>query len=284
MAALVLSGCARPGGVDGKLTDDWAAISEPVSFTPAVGACHPRFVDVGYLSSYQPVDCGQKHDAETLYVGTFTGADAERDTTPPDGSPGMRAAHAQCNQKVNALVGGDWRTGRLTLALVPPSDFAWSGGARWFRCDVGEIDSLDNEDVVARTGSLKGVLTGSASLAYGCFVPKLLKDDIDEMQPVPCTTKHTSEFAGIWNAPDITYEALKADESRIEKGCRGVIATFAKVPNDGELKYRSGWIVYYPGAGDWTAGNRGLKCFLWLDSRSLTRSMKGAGPKALPVN
>lgn len=284
MAALVLSGCGRPGGVDGDLTDDWAAIGKPVGFTPAAGACHPRFVDIGYLSSYQPVDCGQQHDAETLYVGTFGGADADRATPPPDGSPGLRAARTECDQKVDELVGGDWRGGRLTMSLVPPSSYAWSGGARWFRCDVGEIDGLDNPEVVSRTSSLKGALTGPSGLAYGCFTPKVVKADINEMQAVSCTAKHNSEFAGIWTAPDVPYEAFLKDDARTEKGCMGVIAAFAKVPNNSDLKYRTGWIFYYPPEADWAAGNRGVQCFLWIDGRSLTRSLKAAGTRALPVS
>ena len=281
MAALVLSGCATPGGVDGNLTDDWAAIGEPVSFTPAVGVCHPRPVDIGYLNSYQPVDCGQEHDVETVYVGTFSGADAERTDPPPEGSPGARAARAECDRKVNEFVGGDWRGGRLSVGVVPPSSFAWSGGARWFRCDLVEIGGLDNPDVVSRQLSLKGAFT---TLAYGCFTPKLAQDDIDEMQPVSCTAKHNSEFAGIWTAPDISYEAFQKDDARTEKGCMGVIAAYTKVPNNSDLKYRTGWIFYYPGEADWAAGNRGVQCFLWIDGRDLTRSLKGAGPSALPIN
>ncbi|MFK3985395.1 septum formation family protein [Micromonospora sp. NPDC050397] len=285
MATLALAGCGLPAGVDGNLTDDWAAIGEPVAVTPVVGACHPRFVDVGYLSSYQPVDCAEQHDAETLYVGTFGGADADRATPPPDGSPSWRAARAECDQKVSEAVGGDWRAGRMTMSLVPPSSYAWSGGARWFRCDVGEIDGLDNRDVVARTGSLKGAMGGSAALAYGCFSPKLDRaGDIDVMQPVSCTAKHNTEFAGIWTVPDVSYQSFLKDEARIERGCLSTIAVFAKVPNNADMKYRTGWIYYYPGEADWNAGNRGVQCFLWLDERQVTRSLKGAGAGALPVD
>ncbi|RKR91699.1 putative regulator of septum formation [Micromonospora pisi] len=285
LTALTLGGCALPAGVDGNLTDDWAAIGEPVAVVPAVGACHPRFVEVGFLSSYQPVECAEQHDAETLYVGTFTGAEADRATPPPDGSPAWRTARAECDTKVNEVVGGDWRAGRLTLSLIPPSNYAWSGGARWFRCDVGEIDGLDNRDVVARTGSLKGAMSGASALAYGCFNPKLDADgEILEMQPVNCTAKHNTEFAGIWNGPDVSYDALLKDKGRIERGCLAAIASFAKVPNNGDMKYRSGWITYYPGEAEWDAGNRGVHCFLWLDKRQVTRSLRGAGSGGLPIN
>ncbi|WP_326559436.1 septum formation family protein [Micromonospora sp. NBC_01796] len=284
MAALVLSGCALPEGVDGDLTDDWATIGAPVSFTPPAGTCHPRPVDVGYLSSYQPVDCGQLHDAETVHVGTFSGADADRTSPPAEGSPSMRAARGECDGKANEFVGGDWRGGRLSVSVVPPSSYAWEGGARWFRCDLVETGGLDNPDVVSRYLSLKGALTTQHGLAYGCFTPKLVKDDIDQMQPVACTAKHNSEFAGIWTAPDVPYDAFRKDDARTEKGCMGVIATFTKVPNNSDLKYRTGWIFYYPSEADWDAGNRGVQCFLWIDGRSLTRSLKGAGPGALPIN
>lgn len=284
VVATALTGCGKPAGVDGELTDDWAALGEPTVFVPAAGTCHPRFQEIGFLSTYQPIDCAQTHTVETVHLGTFTAADAERTTPPPAGSPSMRAAYRDCDSKTRALLGADWRTARLTLAVVPPSSYAWKGGARWYRCDLSEIDSLDDADLVSRTGSLKGALAGPSPLSYGCFVPKLVKDEIEEMKPVACTKSHRSEFAGIYTARDTTYEVFKKHSERVHKGCVAVIASFAEVPNNSDLRYRAGSIFYYPTEEEWTAGNRGVRCFLWIDDRNLTRSMKGAGTKGLPAN
>jgi hypothetical protein len=284
VAAMALTGCAKPGGVDGNLTDDWAAIGEVKAFVPEAGTCHTHPQDIGFLSVYNPVDCGQPHRVETLHIGTFTGEDASRTTSPPAGSPTLHTAWKECTAKTNELVGGDWRGARLGLAVVLPSPQAWTGGARWFRCDVSETESVDDDSQVSRTGSLKGALSAPSDLALGCFSPKLVNDHVDEMTPVACTAKHRSEFAGVWDAPDTTYDAFDKDDAHVQQGCLGVIAAFAKVPNDGDIRYRVGWISYNPRKEEWDAGDRGVQCFLWLSSRDLTRSLKGAGTKGLPIN
>jgi hypothetical protein len=283
VAALALAGCVNPAGVDGDLTDDWAAFDEPTVFVPVAGTCHPRFQEIGFLSTYQPVDCGDTHTVETVHLGTFPGKDAERSTPPPAGSPGMRAAFRECDKKATGMLGADWRTGRLTLSVVPPSSYAWTGGARWYRCDLSEIESLDNNDLVARTSSLKDALRGPSPLSYGCFAPKLVDDEVEEMKAVVCSKPHRSEFAGIYTAPDVSYDAFEKSDERVRKGCLAVIASFAKVPNDGDLRYRTGWISYYPREDEWKAGDRGVHCFLWIGDRNLTRSLKRAGTKGLPI-
>jgi hypothetical protein len=283
IATLALAGCSRPAGVDGNLTDDWAPVGEPKVFVPKAATCHPRFQEIGYLNAYQPVDCRQPHQTETAYVGSFHGPDAERTTPPPAGSSVMRAAYRDCDKQVNNFVGADWRTGRLAMIIVPPSSYGWTGGARWYRCDVVEIDSLDNTDFVDRTGSLKGALVGRSALAHGCFTPKVSNEDVRAMVPVACTKPHRSEFVGVYTASDMAYAIFDTDADRIHRGCYALIARFSDVPNDGNLDKRVGSIYYYPSASEWKAGNRGVQCFLWMEDRDLTRSLKGAGTKGLPL-
>ncbi|MEU4774394.1 septum formation family protein [Micromonospora sp. NPDC023644] len=283
VAALALAGCGAPAGTDRDLTDDWPAPAAPQAFVPAAGVCHAAVQDVGYLTAYHPLDCALSHRTETVHVGTLTGAAADRATPPPAGSAGMRVARAECDTKVGEVVGGDWRSGRLGLSVVLPSPQAWGGGARWFRCDLSEQTSLDEASPKARTGSLKGALTGAAPLAHRCFNPKVRADDVREMVPVPCTSRHRAEFVGVWQAPDTTYDAFRRDNLKVHRACRTLIAKFARVPDNGDLQYRAGSIYYHPFEQEWRNGNRGVQCFLWVSDRSLTRSMKGAGTKGLPV-
>lgn len=281
--ALVVAGCGNPAGVDGELTDDWAAIPEPVTFVPESDTCHPRLERVGSLLAYQPVDCAKPHIAETLHLGTVTGADAHRDTPPLPGSPGRRAVRADCEKRVNERLGGDWRTARLGLSVVLPSASGWRGGARWYRCDVHEARSVEDNTPVRRSGSLRDVLRTPSELALGCFRPKIVDGSLEGMEAVPCTARHRSEFAGIWTAPDLSYEEFVKDDERAHRGCRGVIARYTGIPNDGNLRYRVGSIYYYPNEEDWRDGHRGVQCFLWMDDRDLTRSMKGAGIRSFPI-
>ncbi|MFE9657054.1 septum formation family protein [Micromonospora sp. NPDC006431] len=281
--ALALAGCGAPAGVDRDLTDDWPAAPAAKAFLPEAGVCHPTIQDIGYLSGYNPVDCTASHRSETLHVGTLTGPDADRGAPPRAGSTGMRTAHAECDGRVSKAVGADWRSGRLQLSVVFPSPSAWAGGARWFRCDLSEVASLDDRSVTARSASLRGALAPGSPLTLGCYNPKLKKDDIEQMQPVACTAKHHAEFVGVYQFPDITYAEFKRTSLRAHKACQGLIAKYVKVPNNSDMQYRSGTIIYHPFDEEWTNGDRGVQCFLWVSDRTLTKSLKGAGSKALPV-
>lgn len=284
--ALALAGCGNPAGVDGDLIDDWAAVSDPKPFVPPAEVCHSGdYADVAYLSSFNPVDCAASHRLETVYVGAFTGAAATAPKPPAKGSPEIRAAYAECDAKAKEFVGADWRTARLWLGVVLPSPQAWSGGSRWFRCDITEVTNVeDNGDTTSRTGSVKGALKAASPLSLGCYEVKLARDSsIDTMPAVPCDKDHNSEFAGVYMAPEGAYPSKSADWDKLHNECRKVIAKFAGVPSDGDLKYRTG-VVSLPGnADEWASGNRGVRCYLWLSERKVNRSLKGAGTSGLPI-
>jgi hypothetical protein len=279
VAALALTGCGNPAGTDGDLTDDWGAFGTPVGFVPKADTCH-EYAGSGFLSSYHPIDCGQPHKAETIYVGTFTGANT---SWPEAESTSMRTMRADCDKRIDAALGGDWRTARLTVMVVPATARAWDGGARWYRCDVGETDKDDANGPITRTGSLKGALKTPSDLNYRCSEPRMAGDDVTSMHPVACAAKHHSEFAGIYTAPNTPYDVFNKDEARTSQGCKSVIAAFAKVPNDSNLQYRTGWIYFSPDETAWAEGERGVQCFVWISDRNLTRSVSGAGNKGLPI-
>ncbi|WP_027660867.1 septum formation family protein [Salinispora fenicalii] len=283
LVALTLAGCATtPPGTDGDLVDDWAPIAAATSFTPESGTCHPTETEVGYRSSYTPVPCDELHVLETLHVGTVTGDDATGSQPPEAGSAGMQTAYATCEQEVNQALGADWRSGRILLSIIWPSPAGWEGGSRWFRCDVREHRSLDNPSAVSRTASLVGALKGDSPLRHACFEPILSDDKIEEMTAVACTEKHHAEFVGLLTAPDTDYAKFQRNEDEISEGCYKLIAEYAGVPRS-DVEYRTGYIYYTPLEEEWLTGNRGIQCYLWVDDRNLTRSMKDAGKAGLPL-
>ncbi|MDG4824478.1 septum formation family protein [Asanoa sp. WMMD1127] len=282
VAALALAGCGgNPAGVDGDLSDDWRPISEPKPFVPAAEVCHSTAVESGYLAAYAPVDCATTHMTETVHVGEVGDAGAK---PPAPGQKPYKTAYGECGAKANAFLGGDWRGARLALTLVLPAPEAWQGGSRWFRCDIAETRSLDDTSMASRDGSLKGALAKPSSLHYGCFTPKISKDIVQEMVAVGCTKTHRSEFVGVYNAPDKAYKTFIDDSETIHKACLNAVATYAKLPKDGNLAFRTGTIYYYPTAAEWDQGNRGVKCFSWDSGRTYTRSIKNGGTSLLPVN
>ncbi|MFY1620826.1 septum formation family protein [Micromonospora sp. WMMD736] len=283
VTTMLLSGCAPARGADGDLTDDWPELRDPRPFTPATDTCLPRITAVVQASTYETVDCARSHLAEAIHVGTFTGPATRAGARPGPGSTALRAARAECDQRARDVLGGDWHTARLTLTLSLPTAPAWTGGARWFRCDLSETDSIDNTRPVNRVGSLRGALIGDSPLTHRCFDPKLIGDNLNYMAPVLCTEPHRAEFVGVYEEKDMSWASFTRAGELAHRRCMALIAAYVAVPNNSELPYRAGSIYYPPSQREWEEGDRGVRCFLWSDDRKLTRSMRGAGPEGLPA-
>jgi hypothetical protein len=281
-ATVALTGCVPPHRADGDLTDDWAALPAPRLFVPATDACLPRLTAVVQAATYETVDCAGSHLAESVHVGTFTGP-AAQGARPEPGSPALRTARAECDQRAREVIGGDWHSARLTLNIALPPVTAWVAGARWFRCDLAETDSIDNTRPINRVGSLRGAMVGDSPLVHRCFDPKLIGDNLNYMAPVLCTEPHRAEFVGVFEERDMSWADFTRAAAQVHRRCMALIAAFAAVPNNADLPYRAGSIFYPPSQREWEEGDRGVRCFLWSDDRKLTRSVRGAGPAGLPV-
>jgi hypothetical protein len=148
-----------------------------------------------------------------------------------------------------------------------------------------ETVGKDDSDYVPRTASIKDALRGSKPLGYACYGVTLKNNSVDKMNPTTCTKGHNAEFAGVYTAPEGEYKTPdRATYDGYHKSCRSVVARWANVPNDGNTVYRYGTIVTPLGRTEWERGNRGVLCHIWLDKKNLTRSLKGAGTGALPIN
>ena len=281
-ATVALGGCVQPHRADGDLIDDWPALPAPRLFVPATDACLPRITAVVQAGTYETVDCARSHLAEAVHVGTLAGATAGG-TRPEPGSPALRTARAECDQRAREAIGGDWHGARLTLNITLPSVTAWLSGARWYRCDLSETDSIDNTRPVNRVGSLRGALVSDNPLVHRCFDPKLIGNNLNYMAPVLCTEPHRAEFVGVYEERDMSWAVFTKSSQQVHRRCMALIAAFADVPNNSDLPYRAGSIFYPPSQREWEEGDRGVRCFLWSDDRRLTRSMRGAGPKGLPA-
>jgi hypothetical protein len=284
---LIVSGCGMPGGVDGDLTNEWAVMESAAGFEPSPGTCHSSaFNPVGSRDTYEEIDCKLQHRTETVYVGTYESPATSADAPPIDGSAGAKAAYRICDQKTTAYLGGQWRTARIWIGVTHPTTAAWSGGARWFRCEALELSTVEDDGgLVQRTGGLQNALAGGASaLMLGCYAVVLDSSGaIGSMPAVACTAKHNAEFVGVWEADNLQYPANDATWAKFHDGCRALIATYANVPNDRDLQFRAG-VVSLPGDDDvWALGDSGVRCYLWLDGAELTSTLKGGGVKSLPI-
>jgi hypothetical protein len=286
-ALVLLAGCGSPGGVDGNLTNAWAPMGAPTGFTPTADTCHlANFAQVAARSTYEVVNCELRHRTETVYVGTYPAPAADADSSPADGSAGAREAYRTCDLKTAEYVGGPWRTARLWIGVTRPTAAAWTGGARWFRCDVLEVSSIEDDGgLVQRVDSLRDALQEAISpLLLTCYAIKLdAGGSIGTMPPSRCTAKHNAEFVGVWNAGTLAYPQQDALWAKFHDGCRKLISSYAGVPDDADLQYRTG-VVSLPGGADvWALGDHGVRCYLWLDGSTLTAPLKAKGVKGLPI-
>ncbi|MFG1609030.1 septum formation family protein [Actinoplanes sp. NPDC049265] len=279
VAALLtaLAGCgSKPAGIDGDLGDDWGQPGQVAPFRPAVHGCFDKMEATAPLAQYAPFDCAERHAAESFYVGDLPRSATNRDKAE-------LVAGAECSKRADGFTGGTWRTGALRLQPVLPGPAGWSSGARWFRCDLGQVEP-GTDKVVSRGGTLKAALTGAAPLMLRCFDPVVDGTNVKQMKPVACDQPHHAEFTGLWDAPEDAALIKLDDDSRMAKGCRTSIAVYAGVPNDGNLQYRAGWLAFAPSSSEWSVGIRAVQCFLWLADEPMRGSYSGAGSGKLPIH
>ncbi|WP_328462997.1 septum formation family protein [Actinoplanes sp. NBC_00393] len=285
---LAAAGCGDGGDIDGDLTNNWGAMAAATGFQPAAETCHlSNFAVSGPRATYEEVDCDVLHRTETVFVGEYKAPAADAAAPPENTSAGARAAYETCDEKTTQYVGGPWRNARLWIGVTHPSPAAWTGGSRWFRCEVVELDSIEDDGaLVQREGSVRNALADpSSDLMLTCYAIDLNKSGaIDTMPAAECTEKHNAEFTGIYEAPEkASYPKGDTAWEEFHDGCRSVVATYVGVPDDDDLQYRTG-VVSLPGNADvWAQGDHGVRCYLWLDGAELTTSLKGKGTKALPV-
>jgi hypothetical protein len=280
-------GCGNPAGGDGDLIDGWAAIGAPTGFTPTAETCHlANFSTFGSRATYEEVDCTLKHRTETVYVGTYPSPAADAMEPPAQASAGAQAAYRTCDAKTDAYVGAPWRTARLWIGVTEPTRAAWTGGAHWYRCEVVVSSSVEDDGgLVKRVGTLRNALKEPESpLLLTCYRVLLDKEgEIGTMPATSCAGRHNAEFVGVWDAGTLAYPETTKQWDKFHDGCRSRIASYVGVPDDADLKFRSG-VISLPGGDDvWALGDRGVRCYLWLAGTTLTASLKGKGSKAMPV-
>ena len=184
VSTLALSACSLPAGIDGNLVNNWSAAPAPTAIVPIAGDCYND--DGSNMLDNPPVTCTSSHALDVAYVGTFTGADAARVTPPATGSPQQRAAYAKCQAPTATFLGADWHSGLLQLTVTLPDEEGWTGGARWFRCDVSVLDYPDG-DTTSYSITLKGSLKTNTAASLQCVVWKDHKTYITDIAKSTCS-------------------------------------------------------------------------------------------------
>jgi hypothetical protein len=277
-SVLALSACSLPPGVDGNLVDDWTSIAAPLPAMPIVGDCYGSS-DSDMLGN-PPVACTSEHVAEVAYIGAFAGADASRVTVPPAGSTTLRSAYAKCQAPVKTFLGADWHSGLLQLDLVIPDAEGWTGGARWFRCDVALLSTPDGETIASNT-SLKGSLAPGKNTAatLQCVLWTDHKTYITDIHKSSCAKPFNGEYAGFFTAPDTSWPSTAKKRSTLTgDGCADVVARYLGFNSvDDENQFDVGSVNMPFDEDRWDGGDRTVRCFAAADTKDgkFTASVKG---------
>lgn len=287
-AVIALGGCAGlPPGVDGDLTNGWPAMAQAKVVVPVAGACYAMLSSGVSAGEDTTTPCATVHDLETAYVGAFTGADAQRSAPPAKSSPALATAYADCARNATAYLGDDFDLGLLDLSVVLPSVPAWTGGARWYRCDIARYRDM-NYHTPGGEGSVKDGLRGDRPLALTCAI---VADDgkvtITDKQAVACSTPHNAEVAGLFTAPDVPWPADQTTRDNMaSKGCEAVVARYLGESGGRVLNPVLGWGWDWFTQSRWELGDRTIRCLVLgykgdsVNGVRFTGSVKGIGMKA----
>jgi Septum formation len=278
MAILGVAGCTpAPGGPDGRLADDWAALPAAQSVRPNAGECHrdPAFEHTSGIS-YDVITCsGQRHYVETVYVGRFTG-EAANLSAPPylrrnDTSANGKAyaeAFAECDREGTRYLGHSWYSLTVYLDVITPTRAAWEGGARWFRCDLYTLDWATGKRR-EMWSSLKDKWNPQACVQIGKTTAPL----------VDCADWHNAEFVGGYAFDDRPAPKTEADWRPLWTKCYPLIAKYLGISLT-QVAERYGAYAYpVYNTAFWPSGARVVRCFLYLGKARTTGSAQGTGTR-----
>jgi predicted small secreted protein len=285
VALALLAGCGTPAGVDKDLTDDWAMLAVPKVPSPPVGACYTTTVsyfatDTTTIFSFKPVDsCTASHASETFYVGDLAGT-AASGTTPPKGVA-LKDAYTKCSSEAETFLGGDYHDGRVEMLLLVPSSAQWSGGARYYRCDIAEVAS-DGDKPVTRTSSLKDGLRGDKPAGLTCAQETYESDGKTwlDYDATACTNLHNMEYVGTYVSGDRPFPSTADDrKTAIRPGCEALGAKYLAMSASTLANHQEVGIGFWMvDEENWSRGNRSARCYAMLfDKKETTRSIKNLG-------
>lgn len=287
----VLAGCtSMPPGVDGNLTDAWPAMPVAKVSIPVAGVCYYMQSTGFSAGDDSTIPCSDPHGAETVYVGTFSGADADRSAVPAKGSQALVDTFGECRKNATSYLGDDFLTGVMSLNVVLPVAAAWKGGARWFRCDVTRFTDLKHSKIVG-DGSAKDGLRGARPLAITCLiVTDDGKNTITDEQLIPCAQPHNAELTGLFTAPNVPWPSEdKSRSDMAQKGCEGVVAQYLGLSGGQVTNPVLGWGWDQFTRAAWEMGDRTIRCLVMaykgnsVNNARFIGSVKGIGNAALKV-
>ena len=249
-AILALAACAILTGCgDGNAAP--AADEKP----PALGACRvltPQQV-AKPANTTKPVECAEKHTAETFAVGDLPDEFEDADYDDPQ----LGAwAYRTCTKGFKEFLGADESLVMRTVvswAWFRPPKAAWDDGARWYRCDVigGGEQSREYSQL---PDTAKGLLLGRPKDAWLVCADG---DTVSGSVKVPCTERHNWRAVTTISLGDAKdkYPGDRLAEVTTRDFCSKSVGAWLNYPVD----YDFGYTWFHK--AEWNAGNRRSVCW-----------------------
>jgi hypothetical protein len=281
------AGCAgRPPGTDGELVNGWPVPASPAFVVPVAGTCYTsETTDVDVLEPLvtKRGSCDEPHATETVYAGAFKSPVADQSIPPRNAE--LTAAWAECERGAVDYLGDDWHHARADMRIFVPTSAQWSGGARFFRCDIVEVKS-EMGVIVQRSTSAKDGLRGARPLGKACavLIGETKDGAYDDTKAVPCTETHRLEYTGFIIAAEGPYPTdADAFDRAYDDGCQKTTAQYLGM-TVAQLRAHQqvSWTWWGVNERHWAFGDRSTRCYVWLPPvPDVRRSVKGMGNTSL---
>ncbi|MFG2041051.1 septum formation family protein [Dactylosporangium sp. NPDC048998] len=276
------AGCGGPRVGDGDLTNNWAMLGTPKVPEPKAGDCWTTMATtIGKMKSsgLTQAPCDMEHIFETAKVGHFTGTAADS-SSPPSPSQ-LTEAWTDCDKAALDYLGAEWQAGRVHVVVSSPTNRQWTGGARFYRCDIGALRT-EAGTFEPRHDTMKGVLASDGDLKLGCGTQVgTTADSWDDITPAKCTEPQDVEYVGSVSSPGNDYPADgKAYDAAFGKTCQAKMLAYIGMSRSHWSSVKALYYGFWMTTGskdEWTAGNHTARCYLMIDKKKITRSLKGAG-------
>jgi hypothetical protein len=259
--------------------------STPPKTTPAVGSCwdvDPSAVVATLPWPGSPVECANQHTAEVFYTGQVDhtliktvhgakGQDAQIANVLIEAQ-----ARTGCTAHVQAYLGGPWRSAQLSV--VP--DFIAPKSDGFYACSVSQVSDPGGGQIVPRSGTLRGALTGSsAGIGIDCYAAGAG----GALSFVPCTQDHTGEYVGLYAVTPFgaPYDGPKL-QAAVTNGCQAILNGFLGLPAGATKRpdLRASF-VGPTSSVTWVGSDQSFACYATA-SATMRGSIKGLGTRPLP--
>lgn len=266
---LALAACSRQPSQSTSTASRPTASATRHVVTPVAGACYDGFW-YRYQITYYPkvVDCSQQHYSEVIQVGTYPGV------TPGTPRPAdVVALQRSCDSKARAALPYDLATRRVVPILDLPTAEDSQAGARWYVCELTELEVAFSSADFPDFSVLDGPLRSAPPAPRFCIGDP---DPAAHHVVYPCDQPHRAELIGTFAEPTDAPRSISDTAP-----CRKLILADIGVDR---LAGRWQPVLFAESQVLWDQGIHAVDCYFSLpDGVSMSGSISGTHGRGIPL-